>query len=257
MTRFTTPDSYRLKLRRSKEHCLAVARLVRAHLQLKRRDFVALEINEFGDVIARCTEVEFNPSIFLAAADCLVNLRACLDHLVCQIVAKNGVDVTKQAFPICDKLDDFNDSIGKGLLKGVPFEAISILESQQPYDRTTGVRDDSHPLFVLRELSNTDKHRAVYLASPDLRDLEVFITSDEGRTASLKAPGPFRQGQVVDIGTLQFQPRGNTVNVLFRGVNRVTFEEFPVRGAVVTKLLSQIIEHVETVVVPALERFAR
>lgn len=259
VTRFTTPDSYLLKLRRSKEHRDAVQRLAKQHIEIRRTGtFMEGEVDQrTGDVWVICPELGFNQSISLAAADCLVNVRACLDHFIGQIAETRGVGVTKQAFPIADRLDDFNESIGKGLLKGVPFEAISIVESHQPYDRTTGMRVDAHPLFVLRELTNTDKHRAVYFASPDVRDLEVTVTA-QTETATITAVGPFRPGEPAKlIGTLPFLPRGDSITFVIRGVNRITFEEFPVRGQVVTKVLTEIIDYVEQRVLPPLEGFAK
>jgi hypothetical protein len=259
MSRFTTPDSYLLKLHRAKEHRDAVERMVRAHMDVRRERFADAEIDAMtGQIIVISPDIDFDTSIFLAAADCVVNVRACLDHLVCQVAAVRRVDATKQAFPICDRLDEFNDCIGKGFLKGVPFDAIAVIEAQQPYDRTTGIRNELHPLFALRELSNTDKHRALYFASPDLRDLQVTVTSGSGQEVTLTAEGPIRAGQAQVIGTVPFiGETTGTINVQCRAIKSVTYEEFPVWGVVVTELLTRVIDHVETMVLPPLKPFAR
>jgi hypothetical protein len=130
------------------------------------------------------------------------------------------------------------------------------MEALQPYDRISGVRIDDHPLFILRELSNTDKHRAIYYASHDLRDVRIVLAAD-GEERTHEAIGPFRPGDVVLKNKVHFSsPPKTAVQFAIHGVSRVTFEEFPVRGKIVSSVLSDIIAHVETKIIPQLERFA-
>jgi hypothetical protein len=97
----------------------------------------------------------------LIAGDYLQNLRSVLDYLVWQLILANGQtpDETKTAFPICKKPNSFNVA-KKTRLVGVPAEAITIIESLQPYpERSRG----GHPqtIQILDELNNENKHRQV------------------------------------------------------------------------------------------------
>jgi hypothetical protein len=92
-------------------------------------------------------------------------LRAALDHLVCGAVRK----VTKRtAFPIYDDGDDFFCGVvlparrkQRGPLTGIDPDGklFAMIQSVQPHEGRQGV--NLHPLAVLRDLSNADKHRAI------------------------------------------------------------------------------------------------
>jgi hypothetical protein len=66
----------------------------------------------------------------------------------------------------------------------------------QPYHR--GDKARGHPLWVLHELSNLDKHRLPYYSLPVLKEIEVRGETRGIRVSSMRFfPGPFVDGAIV------------------------------------------------------------
>jgi hypothetical protein len=92
--------------------------------------------------------------------DVLNNYRSALDYTVAELVLKAGNTVTKNtSFPIIDdsqKWTKVSRSRTKGIAKGsdVPIRAV------QPYH--CGNLAKFHPLALLRDLNNWDKHQAIH-----------------------------------------------------------------------------------------------
>jgi hypothetical protein len=135
------------------------------------------------------------------------DLRSCLDNLVWQLVQLNEcVPTGRNQMPICDRPDGpggFTDKLWQ--LKGVSDPHIECIKRLQPYSR--GNRAPLHPLSVLRELSNADKHRALHAVIATHRIAESL------RFVVLPAPLDFtvdfilRDGPVKDgaeIGRVRF-----------------------------------------------------
>lgn len=92
--------------------------------------------------------------------DFLHNLRGVLDHLIWQLVLLNENEPTRATgFPICDSREDF-DKLAKRCLRGLTDDQYALVEEYQPY--RLGDEAPFHYLAVLRDLSNTDKHRFVH-----------------------------------------------------------------------------------------------
>ncbi len=112
--------------------------------------------------------------------DCVHNLRSALDHAVWQLALihlqrqPTDKEARKIQFPIENTCKGFNDAAVRPYLSDEHFRW---LDQYQPYK--TGDRAPYHKLAVLRELSNTDKHRVVYAAAvvPAGGDLEFTDTS--------------------------------------------------------------------------------
>lgn len=104
-----------------------------------------------------------DPQIPLVAGDVIQNTRSALDHLINAVVIRNGQRPTHRTqFPIhVDRLGP------KGGVRDIEIEprasklANSLVEKLQPYHRV----DDPtvHPLAVLQDLSNIDKHRQLHV----------------------------------------------------------------------------------------------
>jgi hypothetical protein len=92
-------------------------------------------------------------------------LRSTLDYLVCAVVPK----VTRRtAFPIFEDADDYFCGVvlparrkQRGPLTGLDVEGdlFAAIQQLQPHEGPHG--HEAHFLFLLRELSNMDKHRAI------------------------------------------------------------------------------------------------
>lgn len=104
----------------------------------------------------------------LLAGEAIQNLRSALDHAVWSAwrsVKENTGDGGHTQFPICDDADKF--AALQWRLEGVPEAVRAIIENAQPYNRHPPA--PSRDIFAVhRELSNTDKHRALAVVAGDV-----------------------------------------------------------------------------------------
>jgi hypothetical protein len=122
------------------------------------------------------------------------NLRSALDHLVWQMVLANGIQAPKtgsrgNAFPIKvtppGKGETFASIYAKnGKLAGVHPDHIALIEEFQPYKVIPhGASANEHPLALLDELWQIDKHRHLHFTSfilpPEPRMKLRFKRSDD------------------------------------------------------------------------------
>jgi hypothetical protein len=94
--------------------------------------------------------------------DCVHNLRSALDHLICQLTMLNGgtvVDCAQTQYPIASKSEAQFERMADRRIPGLTPKQRAIVKMTQPYQAGNGV--ESHPLHVLAELSNADKHRLI------------------------------------------------------------------------------------------------
>ena len=123
----------------------------------------------------------------LIVGDFVQNLRAALDHFVCQLIYDAGGEPTRQnAFPIFPKRPTGRQSKDRwnAQVDGLDDDAVAFIERRQPYHHPDGPRN--HTFFALRELSNEDKHRLVLpvvcaIAAPSEDfEIEVLESHDVG-----------------------------------------------------------------------------
>jgi hypothetical protein len=102
-------------------------------------------------------DIRLSPELSIRVGEFIYNLRAALDHLVFALAwhdtgkKPTGSHERKLQFPIEDRKKSF-DGRRNTLLKGVFDGNVALIERYQPYKRC-------HWIGVLRDLSNTDKHR--------------------------------------------------------------------------------------------------
>ena len=95
--------------------------------------------------------------------DFLNCLRSSLDHLVYGLSHLHGTPSKKPSFPIVYIFNDNTFATIAECTRGVPAEAVKIIESLQPY-HAPGAYKSTH-LYRLNELWNMDKHRHIPLDS--------------------------------------------------------------------------------------------
>jgi hypothetical protein len=127
--------------------------------------------------------------------DWLHNLRSALDHLAWELVKHNGGSPgVWTGFPICLTSHAFLDAKGgQRQLAGMSREARALVERVQPFQ---GKVPDYHPLRVLQQLSNSDKHRTV---APVLAIVRPADAHDEAFTVESNLP-PIDQRLINIIG---------------------------------------------------------
>ena len=115
------------------------------------------------------------------------NLAAALDHAVFGLsVAHAERSLSGRArrsigFPIHADAAGFEKS-GRGQIRFLPPGLQAVIEADQPFHRPSEVARLNHPLEVLRELWNADKHRALLLATakPELLGVGMHQADLEG-----------------------------------------------------------------------------
>jgi hypothetical protein len=131
-----------------------------------------------------------HPSLFASRedwatviGDCVHNLRSALDHLAHELVVlgggtpKSGRNGT--AFPIYDSRLGPNGGpriVQITTVQGnVAADVLAFIEGLQPYERTD--EPLGHPLWVLSELDNMDKHRTLALTGVALNGFGLAINT--------------------------------------------------------------------------------
>ena len=186
------------------------------------------EINEFLKTKSHGTKIELDPTSGwhtlttevlrpldpdwpLIAGDGIQNLRNALDHVAWAFALSNCGDVpdrpTEVSFPISTKRRSFLNATVKNW---VDREQFSFMEERQPFRNAVPEND---PLYVLRELSNRDKHRVLHTT-------KTFLRGDEDISFSFDWDGE-RLGQLLEE---DFYPE--TESMLTHGTEfgRVRFE---------------------------------
>jgi hypothetical protein len=113
------------------------------------------------------------------------NVRTALDRTVAYL-AKDDTPLGRRhhgAFPIALSLEAYKKRVVREkALNYVPAAAASLIESVQPYHYAA---PESHPLAILAELSNEDKHRYGQPAWGMISGLGVATVPDDGGTITM------------------------------------------------------------------------
>jgi hypothetical protein len=188
----------------------------------------------------------------LMVGDCIQSAHSCLDYLACKLVSSGEESSkSKNAFPIVDSPAQFNEAIGKHILKGVPFAAVAVVESLQPYNRT----GDPHKsgLWILKTLANMHKHRDILLsvlgAAYASDDAEVFERN--GDLFTFSAPDTLD----LDAEFGPFPVFEGKVKMDRKILLDIVFEQEPFRGQRMQTLVTQACLAVREDVLPKFEKF--
>lgn len=161
-----TLEGIREKLRRADEHLAALAAEIGVYFNGEAYTYWTDANYNTGSYSVRAT-IKTPPPVRLGVlcGDYIHCLRSVLDHLVCSHVPH----VTRRtAFPVySDKARFFSRVLSPawkgedGPLTGLDPEGalFALIHAAQPYKGAHG--HAAHPLWILGELSNADKHRAI------------------------------------------------------------------------------------------------
>ena len=126
----------------------------------------------------------------LVLGDLIHALHSTLDYVVCSLVEKSGRTLaTAHAFPIFPTRPLYDAKAPK-MLRYVPYEAIKLIESLQPYHEAE--RAEAHglspkeaaasaermPLMHLYRLSIEEKHRALLLSTAVFTSIGTYVPHD-------------------------------------------------------------------------------
>jgi hypothetical protein len=154
-----------LKLRQAKEHFAELREKADAFLATKPYDW-SMEEEEFTDGTREyriSASVDDYPPIDLGliAGDVVQNLRAALDQLIWAYSAGDKRN-RRTAFPIYLTEEEYREN-APSKIRGIREKGQAFIERWQPFQ--LGERPGAHPLAMLQQLSNTDKHQTLLPAA--------------------------------------------------------------------------------------------
>jgi hypothetical protein len=151
-------------------------------------------------------EIKAKPavSVSVTCGDFIHCLRCALEHLVGAEVPYNS---RKTAFPLAaKKMDFFSDVLApawksdQGPLTGLDPEGplFAYIQSAQPYRGEHGYAN--HPLWLLGDLSNADKHRAIFATAASHRELDEPTLAFDGTDIEYVGQAAFHYGKPLKDG---------------------------------------------------------
>ncbi|MCO4273828.1 hypothetical protein NG701_05185 [Pseudarthrobacter sp. HLT3-5] len=241
----------RAKIDRAKEHLLQLDDELHMYLDL---DPIALvrQIQPDGETSVMAVQVTSQPPVSLSVlvGEIAHQLRSAVDHIACGLVLAAGNTPTRRtSFPVCK-----TRPIRLAVDGGVSSEALTRVDDVQPYQQS---EPTAHPLYVLNELWNVDKHRNLHLTALMLKDTHAFLSSPNG---SSLVGGQFQTGVVGDdciIGAFGFANGeiNPDLEITAMGLSFVALDEsgpwpndYPVQS-----LLENLYDYVSTDLVPKFE----
>ncbi len=269
----TYPPGYQLKLDQAAEHLQSL----KAKIERWLGGHPYVLVNKFNPERGEHSvwirpEGEPPAEFSIIVGECLYNLRSALDYLVYDLVkAHKGTPLssdvaTKSEFPIFIDRNKFEEH-RKRKIGGIDERAQAVIEGLQPYDKDRGFHSFAslfarrhpeayHPLWLLHELSNIDKHRERHLTlfGPEAvtfgghnADFAEIVDRD---AVSIKS------GTTVE--TLRYLPTDprREVEVHFSFVLNVAFEEGPPAfGEPVLDVLARLHDFITHDILPGLTPF--
>ena len=202
-------------------------------------------------VIFGSTPQELYNSFGIIIGEVIHQLRSALEHTVWQLVILNGKSPDKRTgFPIfwnaaSDKTKYLAES--PSMLSGVNTKAVAIIDGLQPM----GPDYATHPLYVLNEMWNWDKHRLLNLVSVAPIAFQVSFIYPGGRVEQKIVDVP-PGVQIIDgteIKRISF-PDDYTPEVKVVGVMAgiYKFDVGPAAGQSFTELLNKLVEFAESLI---------
>jgi hypothetical protein len=186
----------------------------------------------------------------LIVGDFLQNLRSTLDYLVWEMVLIEGKPDKYNMFPICETPEGFKNAIKGKRLRGVPAEAIEIIDALQPYHLAESEREKS-TLLVLDRLANINKHRHVLLTN-----MQSYMTSDLPTVNIDGELWAYAEALTPDDNSpFNFPVRPNEVMVNAQIIVFMTLDERAIEKTEVASFGNALAKHVRKDVLALFERF--
>ena len=262
--------SAKVKLIRAAAHLLVIKKCIATYARAKPHKIVKKTKGKKKLNVPKSPSLE----ISLLAGEMVYQMRSALDHLVFDLIKRNpnvaAIDSDWEEncqFPMRVRLPKnstppLNKKVFERDLPGIADAPFAFIESVQPY---YGVGAVNNALRFLRHLSNIDKHRHLNLLRPRIRQYESvrypsglsgsgYFTLDRGAEINPAPPvRPLRAASDAEAEKPMYVTRH------YRAV--VAFNERRYLGEAnhlsVDCLLKLILEQIETIIVPAFEKFIK
>jgi hypothetical protein len=230
---------YFLKYERASEHLKAIIDEAGPFIETGLYATSGTELTEEDDwVILRWGTINTTPVRWgLYVGDFVQNARACLDHLVRDLVVANGAEPGNHTqFPIYDSKTNWTQDIEERDPKrkaaptaGLTEEVLAIIELHQPLRHTKHQERQNDPLMHLLRMSNADKHRTLHSAAlhtGQLQNLE-FLPAGYVQIQKVKTPptgGRIELGaEIARVKLKELKPADQEVGVRFMTPAQVVF----------------------------------
>jgi hypothetical protein len=195
------------------------------------------------------------PDWSLQVGDIVHNLRSSLDAVTYALsVHHSGVPSDRVArdiqFPLVDTPSEWASK--KKHVRLVKADVQDLIELAQPYHRTDP--RFKHPLSVLRDLSNIDKHRHLHLARGAVTKSSIQLTGPDLPTGTELSGyrGPIGEHAEVARWRYATEPLG-PVRVTAKAELAIVFQDGPAATGGVIAFLRHVHAHISETVLPGLE----
>jgi hypothetical protein len=240
-------EGFRAKISRAKFHFEEFNSEIKTGLD---SELYGLDISDDPNTGERVVRAKLPQELFLRysiiVGEIVHQLHSALDHLVWQLTIQNGHEPIKgvTGFPIfCDEVD-YNKR-GQRMLKDINLKAVKIIHDLQPFEADYS----TNSLYILKELWNRDKHRAINFASITLVAYATNYIYPSGRVHQIPRDFPTTFDNDAEIRF--FHPSDFTsqvkINEVFAWKDFVFKEAGPATGLEVKPLLLQLINFVDDV----------
>jgi len=250
----TALDGVDAKLGRALEHLLSLDNQMHEYLDSNPIG-VQRQLQQDAKTSVFALVIERSPPLELAvlAGEVVHQLRSALDHLANQLVRVAGNTPTRRtAFPVLLRPPDQVLKIDGG----VDPSALDAVASLQPHLR--GLEPEGHPLAILNELWNRDKHRNLSLMATYVTGTQIFLVDPEGQwmVGGQFQTTPLGHGDIVGVFSFADGDLPTDAIVQASGSHFLTLaEEGPWGRQPVTNLLESLHQFVTVTVVPKLKPF--
>ncbi|UGY23073.1 hypothetical protein HU675_0034720 [Bradyrhizobium septentrionale] len=118
------------------------------------------ELKRLSVVFSNCSPIP--PDVSILIGEVLQHQRSALDFLIWQLIEHAGAQPSnKSCFPIFITPQGYR-ARGKAVINGVSSTAETLIRANQPFQKGPAATRD--PLWMLHDLNNIDKHRALIVA---------------------------------------------------------------------------------------------
>jgi hypothetical protein len=186
-------DGIRIKLAWGDKHVDAYERREDEQLGRLKPPYVgaSIEINEEDTCIASISHVpKLTSDLGLIVGDAIHSYRSALDQLIFELayMDTNGQELGTTGFPASDSRSNFEGNyVQTRLLAGLTQKHRAALKRFQPY-RGWHEPERTHPIRMLDDLSNDDKHRVTQPAFTAMQNFQMWI--NPVKNCTFPAGGP-------------------------------------------------------------------
>lgn len=235
-----------LKIERATEHLDAVRDLIRDERSLDGALVRHEDDPATGERLIVLREISKPPArIGVLTGDFFHCCRSALDHLAWQLVKHPAVPSGDPAndgqitFPIYLARERYSDRS----IKGSTVHARALIEQMQPFH---GANPGEHPLWVLHQLWNWDKHRVLHMAGNTLVGAGVASGTENLKSVRFAQPGPLAENTVL----VRYEvPQASDAQAQFYFGVDLTFTDGPAHGMKVERLMTAAVDAVVDAVI--------